>query len=220
MRVTLMPIKRRNFRVLGDGAQGLAGTTSDHKRAQADDKHQRNHKREHLSGVGAEGANVHAAVDQVDVRLAIVGLEDKLRAVGKDQADARGHEDLHEMRAVTHRPDQSQVNEIAKNKEDEPGGKEADVRIELEVIKQNVGGIHAHHQKGAMSKVDDAHDAEDQRQAHADQSVERSGQQAVSTGLEETDQPCRDLLLAKRKHACVLYRASDASSASTTQARE
>jgi len=92
------------------------------------------------------------------------------------------------MGAVTHRPYQEQINEIAKNKKQKPGGKKADVRIDLEVIKQNVRGVHPHHKKCAVSEVDDAHDAEDQRQAHADESVERSRQQAVSTGLDETDQ--------------------------------
>ncbi len=42
-----------------------------------------------------------------------------------------------------------------------------------------------------MRKVDDAHDAKDQRQAHADQSVERSGQQTVSTGLKKRTNPVK-----------------------------
>ena len=59
----------------------------------------------------------------------------------------------------------------------------------MEGVKQHIGGIHAHHKKSAMRKVYDAHDAKDQRQTHADQGVKRSGQQTVSTGLEETNQP-------------------------------
>ena len=126
---------------------------------------------------------MHAAVDQIDVRLAIIGLEDELRGVGKNQADSHGHEDLHEVGAITNGPDQRHVNEIAENKERNACRQKANIWIELEVVKQNIGGIHAHHEKGAMSKVDDAHDAKNQGQAHADDGVERPGQQTISTGL-------------------------------------
>ena len=40
---------------------------------------------------------MHAAVDQVNVRLAIVGLEDELRGVSEYQADSHRHENLHEV---------------------------------------------------------------------------------------------------------------------------
>ena len=124
-----------------------------------------------------------AAVNEIDVRLAIVGLEDELRGVSENQADSHGHENLHEMGAITNGPDQRHVNEIAENKKRDAGRKKTDIWIDLEIVKKNVGGIHANHEKSAMSKVDDAHDAKNQGQAHADDGVERPGQQTISTGL-------------------------------------
>ena len=126
---------------------------------------------------------MHAAIDQINVRLAIVSLEDELRGIGEDEADAGCHEDLHEVGAISNRPDESHVNEIAEDKERDAGGNKADIWIELEIIEQYVGGIHADHEKSAMRKVDDAHDAENQGQAHADHGVKRAGQQTISTGL-------------------------------------
>src|SRR5215831_9055318 len=126
---------------------------------------------------------MHAAIDQINVRLAVVGLEDELSAIGKDQADSHCHEDLHEVRAITDRPYQHHVDEIAEDKKRNAGGKKSEIRIQLEVIKENVSGIHAHHEKCAMSEVDDAHDAEDERQAHADDGIKRPRQQSISTGL-------------------------------------
>src|SRR5262245_13833785 len=128
---------------------------------QTDHEGHSDRKREDLGGVRAERAKVHAAIDQSDVGLAIVGFEKELGAIGQDQADPAGHENLHEMGAVAHRPDQQQVNQISKEKEEQPGRQEAQIWIDLEAIIKNIGGVHAHHQKSAMGKIDDAHDTKD-----------------------------------------------------------
>ena len=54
-------------------------------------------KDKHLSGVRSKRTEMHTAIDQIDVCLAIIGLEDELRGIGEDQADSDGHEDLHEV---------------------------------------------------------------------------------------------------------------------------
>jgi len=38
-----------------------------------------------------------AAVDQINIRLAIVGFKNQLRPIRENKADTRGHEDLHEV---------------------------------------------------------------------------------------------------------------------------
>src|SRR5262249_48160073 len=127
-----------------------------------------------------------------------------------DQPNARRHENLHEMRTIAHRPDQKQITQIAEREKKESCRQKADIGIDPEKVEQHVGGIHAHHEKSAMGEINDAHDAKNQGQAHADQSIERSGQQSVSTGLKEAHQRVCDLLLcsktASQPCAAFLYR--------------
>ena len=87
------------------------------------------------------------------------------------------------MRTITDGPDQRHINQVPKNKQCDAGGQKSNVWIEFEIVKKNIRGVHADHKKSAMSKVDDAHDAKNQGQPHADHGIERPGQQTISTGL-------------------------------------
>src|SRR5262249_17059659 len=58
-------------------------------------------------------------------------------------------------------------------------------RIDAEALVEHERGVHPEHHEGAVGEVDDAHDAEDQRHAHADESVERAGEEAVDDGLHQ-----------------------------------
>src|SRR5947209_1617466 len=133
---------------------------------------------------------MHAAIYEFNIGLAVVGFEDELRGVGQDQADSGSHEDLHEVRAVANGPDQQQVTDVTKAEEKEAGGKKSPVGIEVEVVEEHEGGVHADHHESTMGEVDNAHHAEDQRQAHADEGVEGPGQEAVDAGLKKADQVC------------------------------
>src|ERR1700730_1633035 len=126
---------------------------------------------------------MYAAIDQINIRLSVVGLEDELRRIGENQSDPHRHQYLHEVGAITNRPDQRHVDEIAENKQPNPSRKKADVRIKLKMVEKNIGGIHAHHKEGAVREVDNAHDAKNQGQTHSNHGVQRPGQQTISTGL-------------------------------------
>jgi hypothetical protein len=115
---------------LRDGAQGLAGAASDDERTQAQDEGNRNHKGENFGGVSSEWSKVYAAIDERDVGLAVVGFKDELGGIGKDQADAGGHEDLHEVRAVPDGTDQQQITDVTKAEEKYAGRKKSQVGIE------------------------------------------------------------------------------------------
>jgi len=140
-------------------------------------------KESHLRGIRGNGPKLQVAVNELDIRLAIIGFEDQLRGVGEDQPNAGGHQDLHEVRLIAHRPDEDLISAIAEDEKQQAGRNKAEIGIDLKYIEQDKGGVHPHHQKCAVRKIHDSHNAKDQRQPHADERIERPGQQTVRTCL-------------------------------------
>src|SRR5262249_23740179 len=122
---------------------------------------------------------------QSNVRVVIVRAKLKLCTIYQDESNARSHQDLHEVGTVTNRSDQQQVHQVTEKEEQDSGRNEANIRIDVEFLKQEPGDVHPNHEKSAVGKVDDAHHPEDQCQTHANQRVECAVQQAVTASLEE-----------------------------------
>jgi len=59
---------------------------------------------------------------------------------------------------------------------DDGGGGEGDQRVQMEQEARPVGRIHADHQEFAVGKVDDVHDAEDDREPKGHQGKEKAHQ--------------------------------------------
>ena len=89
--------------------------------------------------------------------------------------------------------DQRLVHDVADAEQHRPGEQRGDVRadrrsergLHAQRDEEVIGGIHAEHHEVALGEVDHAHDAEDQRQGHAHQAVDRPDLQSRDSGLEE-----------------------------------
>ena len=122
------------------------------------------------------------------------GAEQDQPAILQDQRDAQRHDQLAEMALVQraggaqpgHARDQEFVQQRATGEHDRSGQQRADERADIRAKErqhaaagdQIQAGEHAQHQQLALGEVDDLHDAEDQPEPDAHQSVDAADRDA------------------------------------------
>ena len=60
-----------------------------------------------------------------------------------------------------------------------------DIGLGVESFREEIRAVHRQHQKVAMGEVDDAHDAESQRQSDADEAIDSAEQDAGHDRLQD-----------------------------------
>ena len=87
--------------------------------------------------------------------------------------------------------DGRQQHPLDKGSEQEPGGRDDDegqVGVEVQRAEQREGDVHADRHELAVREVDDAHDAEDEREPDSDHGVDAAREDAGGDRLDEPDE--------------------------------
>src|SRR5262249_21909693 len=111
----------------------------------------------------------------------VLGAPDPLRGVVDDEHQREGGEQLEQLRRLVDAAQQQHLDQRAEGGHDEAGGDDAAPEAERAADLEGEGGgeIEPQHVEGAVGDVDDAGDAEDQRQAGADEEQARRRGEAV-----------------------------------------
>jgi hypothetical protein len=187
-------------RVVGRGAQGLAQARVFQRQIQHDGDQDRDEEGDQLGLVQEHRRGAVEGADQIGLRGQWRadgdrrGPEHDLPAILENQRDAQGDDQLTEMALIQrtsraqagHARDQELVQERATGKEQRAGTDRADewppVRAEERQRSapgdQIEAGEHAQHEELALGEVDDPHDAEDEPEANAHETVDATDRDA------------------------------------------
>ncbi|BCQ28747.1 hypothetical protein NK8_69370 (plasmid) [Caballeronia sp. NK8] len=124
------------------------------------------------------GAEAH--VDGMHVRA-----EDHEREIDECGRYADGREDLDVRVGREQRLDDEALDQHAEGEQKQGDRHRGYIRVPAELRGEQPHGVHADHQQFAVREVDHPHDAEDQRQADADDRVRAAQQQAVDEKLQK-----------------------------------
>ena len=117
-----------------------------------------------------------------------IGTGDGERRIDQQDGDGEQQQELLMLGPSDEGRDQAALQGIAHGEEEEGDHGQAEQGRDLEVLEAHPGEVHADHHHLAVREVDDAHDAEDHRQAERHQPVDHAGEQAVDDGLGEIEE--------------------------------
>src|SRR6266568_2568309 len=101
-----------------------------------------------------------------------------------------GEEDLVLRQRVEHALDEHALQDEPEQEHDRDDDDDGEKRVDPEQREDVVGEVHPHHEQLAVREVDDAHDAEDEGEADADEGVDATHQHPAHDGLKEDLQGC------------------------------
>src|SRR2546430_5951984 len=192
------PLQLRRVAVLRRCADGAAevGARQDQEET-GDDEHgeregdeERHRERD---GGDADRLGRIRSVDGLRVRA-----EDEQERIAEDEPHPDGHEDERVLRRVLDGRKEYPLDEGA---EEESGGRDSEerqVRVDVEGAEEREGDVHADGHELAVREVDDAHDAEDEREPDPHHGVDAAGEDARGDRLDEPDEVHQWVRLAWR----------------------
>ena len=134
------------------------------------------------SGIGWPAID-QRAVQSLHARTELVlGAPDREHRVAHDQHDAERRRQLQQLGRVVQALQQQALDQRAEKRDDDRGGEDAGREAGeavAEALAERPREVCAEHEQRAVREVDDARDAEDQRQAGGNQEQRRRGREAV-----------------------------------------
>ena len=176
-------------RILGGGADRAPDQRSVEKGLDPAEQHDRNRhgERRELAdrNVVAERPAVVGEVADVRRERARVGAETLEQEIVENDRQPEGREHGHQQSAARAALEHEPLQRPADHGHQRDDEAKAEKRLNPEAIGQNVERVGREHRKAAVREVDDAHDAEHERQAAGDERVIAAEQNALNDLVEE-----------------------------------
>ena len=171
-------------RILGGGADRASDQRSVEKGLDSTEQHDRNRHRERREladrNVAAERPTVIGEVTDVRRERACVGAETLEQKIVENDRQPEGREHRNQQSAARAALEHQPLERPADHGHEWDHEAKAEKRLHAETISQNEERVSREHRKAAVREVDDAHDAEHERQAAGDERIIATEQNALN----------------------------------------